>query len=553
MNIPIPPSQGKTIYDYGFDGGLNRAIPDNSTGVVYDAVGDSVNAAQVLQGGNLTLKTLSIGGLTRQVAPGDDLQAAIDAVSREGGGTVQLLAATYKLTSNIYLRTGVTLNGAGRQITILDFQNYAYGIRAEGLHPYSDGTIAVNDGGTTVTGTLTTFTGDMVGRSIQINGATYDVVTFTGATSIEIYPAYYGPNITDNVYTVFEPVSTPGISNLQIINSAAAAVQVDYSNEFSMTHVWIFDCDTAVAGTVCEFFYILDVLVLGVAHGVALENIGALVLDNTSVIYVTAGDAVSLFRVFNSIVHNFEFSDALTDGLDMSECSNIGIENGTITRNGDNGIEMDGDSTVAINQVTCEGNTDRGLFAEAVSGLTISQCDFSNNLVYGVDLDSVARDVVVSGNTFSGNGTAPINDASVGAVILNNTGVPDNEGKLHYRLKNTSGGAIPQGAVVVRQAVAAGDESTTTTTNGLNTVLGVAAEDIASATYGRHQTLGKSTVVLVNNSLASISIGDFLSTYSHAYYAKKASAGETAFAFALSTPTTSTAQITALLISPRML
>ena len=106
MNIPLDQSSSD-IYDLGFDRGLNREIPDNSTGVVYDTIENATNAASVLSGGNLNLKTLTIGGLTRQVAPGDDIQAAIDAVNREGGGTVQLLAKTYNPTFDINLKSNV--------------------------------------------------------------------------------------------------------------------------------------------------------------------------------------------------------------------------------------------------------------------------------------------------------------------------------------------------------------------------------------------------------------------------------------------------------------
>jgi len=121
------------IYSFGFRKSLNREIPDESTGVVYDYLGDSLNVAQLLSGGDLTLKSLSIGGLVKQVAPGDDIQAAINAIAREGGGTIQLLAKTYIITNNIVLKSGVAIVGAGRDQTILDFEGRGFGIIVSGI------------------------------------------------------------------------------------------------------------------------------------------------------------------------------------------------------------------------------------------------------------------------------------------------------------------------------------------------------------------------------------------------------------------------------------
>ena len=129
------------LQDFGFDKLLNKPIDSNSTGVVYDTVDNALNTGSILQGGNLTLKTLSIGGLVRQVAPGDDIQAAIDAVNREGGGTVQLLAKTYTLTANINMKSNVVLMGVGRDVTILEFNGSSLGVLVTGT---SQGTYISN-------------------------------------------------------------------------------------------------------------------------------------------------------------------------------------------------------------------------------------------------------------------------------------------------------------------------------------------------------------------------------------------------------------------------
>src|SRR3990167_1127523 len=143
-DIPLQKPSEPDIYSYGYDPSLNREIKDVSTGVVYDT-SNSVNTGSVLSGGNLTLKTLSIGGLVKQVAPGDDIQAAIDAVNREGGGTVQLLAKTYTLTSDINMKSNVALVGAGIDVTILDFADSSSTLKLVGTSLVIKNNIVLKD------------------------------------------------------------------------------------------------------------------------------------------------------------------------------------------------------------------------------------------------------------------------------------------------------------------------------------------------------------------------------------------------------------------------
>ena len=123
-----------------------------------------------------------------------------------------------------------------------------------------------------------------------------------------------------------------------------------------------------------------------------------------------------------------------------------------------------------------------------------------------------------------------------------------------YTLKNTSGAVIPAGSVVILKSVATGDEMTTTTVNGDNKVIGMALVATTSDRPAGVLINGHTTAkLLVSNGTSSILIGDWLSTYSHAYYAKKAVTGDTVFAMSLSSPTTSTAAINALLVNPRLI
>lgn len=125
--------------------------------------------------------------------------------------------------------------------------------------------------------------------------------------------------------------------------------------------------------------------------------------------------------------------------------------------------------------------------------------------------------------------------------------------RVVVRMKNTSGGSLAAGDVVIIKSVAAGDEVTTTTTAGDSKVFGMAIEAISNDAYGRILTKGFTTALKVDGT-DDIAIGDFLSAFTTAKIAQKVADGETAFAIALEAYTTndSSGVIDAVLIEPRI-
>jgi len=100
------------------------------------------------------------------------------------------------------------------------------------------------------------------------------------------------------------------------------------------------------------------------------------------------------------------------------------------------------------------------------------------------------------------------------------------------RMLNTSGAGVDAGDVVVRKAVAAGNEFTTTTTASDNSVIGIALETIANNAYGYILVKGK-TVSLKVDGTTDIAVGDYLTTFTTAKIAQKGAAGNIVFARAL--------------------
>lgn len=136
--------------------------------------------------------------------------------------------------------------------------------------------------------------------------------------------------------------------------------------------------------------------------------------------------------------------------------------------------------------------------------------------------------------------------------VKNNIGLDITDDCVLVKVKNTSGGALVAGDVVILKAVAAGNEITTTVNQGDDKVFGMVAEGIADNASGKVLITGK-TVVLKVDGTADIAIGDLLGTFTAAKIAMQAQAGDMAFAIALEVyaANDSNGVIDALLIKPR--
>lgn len=161
---------------------------------------------------------------------------------------------------------------------------------------------------------------------------------------------------------------------------------------------------------------------------------------------------------------------------------------------------------------------------------------------------------IIAANTFSGALSCSIQVESATGQIFGNQTDDANLGNLERKVatyKNTSGGPLVTGDVVVLKRVAAGNECITTTTTGDSLVLGVVAEAIANNAAGPIQTLGKTRLKV--NGTRDIAIGDFLSCCMMPKIAQKAAPGHTAFAIALEAYTAddSNGAINAVLVTPR--
>ncbi len=148
-----------------------------------------------------------------------------------------------------------------------------------------------------------------------------------------------------------------------------------------------------------------------------------------------------------------------------------------------------------------------------------------------ISLAATASHCLVTGNNLSLS-TNKVVDAGDVNAISGNYGMSQGMDKVYQDMKNTSGGPLVAGDVVVWKAVAAGDEFTTTVNLGDDNIYGMLAEDCANNAYAHVQVLGQTSVLKVNGTV-NIGIGDMLSSNNSAGIARKAVGGHMVFAKAL--------------------
>lgn len=275
---------------------------------------------------------------------------------------------------------------------------------------------------------------------------------------------------------------------------------------------------------------------------------------------------------------NYIYSSGASAGTGTAVKTGEGLFTGNHVLNGNYGIEVAGGSVISGNRVTGSGQGSRIYISSGDATVTGNYVKGSGTSSGNIGINVTSSTATVSGNTistvydaivvasgatdnaiFSNNvvssiGNKAINDSGTRTRMEANTGLKfDATMTARYeQMKNTSGVSLAAGDLVIRKAVAAGNEVTTTTTAGDANVYGIAVETIANNATGNIQVFGKTTVLKANGT-TDIAIGDYLTAYTTAGIAAKATTGDTAFAIALEVYTAddSSGVLDALLITPR--
>lgn len=360
--------------------------------------------------------------------PGQDIQAALDAVLKLGGGTVSLQPGTYMPRKDLYIGSGVVLEGAGFANTFIDFDGGAYSVHVEGENAYSTGTVTTVKSSTTITGSGTAWTDEMVDRVILVDGNYYYVVSVASATSLTVDVGIATEGASGLAYVIADFNTGTRIENLTITNSSVNLLETRYAIIVTLTLV---DLSGGVIGwNVQDTFspQFINCNAYNGQTGIKLTNCYFYTFT-TWFVFNCSSHGVILDTGGNSTFTDFSVSNCGGVGIHMTDTTWLAMLSATIDSHGSHGIEqVSGCSSIGYNNVTFDGNTGDGLKLTATSDkVLITQNEFSDNGGYGINIANANCDNnIILGNIFENNTTAAATDSGTGTVIRSNSGLIDN-------------------------------------------------------------------------------------------------------------------------------
>lgn len=423
-----------------------------------------------------------------------EYQKALDALNTIGGGTLIFKTGTHIL-NNITLESysNVNLIGEGVGSTILDFGLTSGGINFKGIV-----------GSIKRRARISNF---KLINSNNAAGLDIDYVVFFTIDNVEVETCnFIGIRIQHSQDFLIDNVTSDsnGTVGFQVLGDATNSFptrRFSFRNCLSTGNdggAGGFEFNNSVGSGLSSFTLIGCRSDFNVGDGFDFTNSAAN--------YLFEGTIIGCLAVSNTV-----------NGFDVnSSASGLRLIGNYATSNNGDGFEVDSlDSTLI-------GNYSTSAVTGAVSyDINVTTTNVRNTLIGNTADSGATLDPSTEFSLDQGIATAFLN---VGQGTRNIRDI--------VRMKNTSGGQLVLGDVVTRKAVATGDEVTTTTTGGDDLVFGVALATIENNEWGSFQVLGLNTSVKVNGT-TDIAIGDFLSTFTTAKIAKKASAGDAVFAIAL--------------------
>lgn len=388
--------------------------------------------------------SLEVGGLWISIGPTDDIQAAINTVSENGGGKVTLTAGTYMLTAHLTLPSNCTLEGNGA--AIIDFGSAAHQIQIVGDTAYKTGTVSISSGGTAVTGAGTTFTSGMVGQSILLQEIFYTVSAFIDATHITISSAYLGTDLSASYYVICNAIGNINLNNVTVQNSTLAGIKLQYTNFTTFNGVTVQYCANGIDGDDSIGNTMLNSGIVSCTVGMTLDyfHFGAVFNFNL----LLCGPAF-ITNCRNIGWEDFSISNSTGNGFTLTNMFNWAFVDFTIQHCAGHGIEMAGGCNQ--NQITAGGiiyNTGDGIKLTATNrSNVVSNCSLFNNTGYGINVAAASNNKnAFTSNSLDGNSQGEGQNLGVGTVFQGNTGLKDFSS---IELLNSSGGSRAAGECVI--------------------------------------------------------------------------------------------------------
>ncbi len=394
----------------------------------------------------------------RLITPDQDMQAIITRFSELGENSFQLSRGTFNLSANLVIPSNVNITGAGSgdNGTIIDFGGGAYQIQCIGTNVYTDGTVTINTGDTTVIGTDTVWTPDMIGRRIFLStpfGLSWYIISdVTDETTFTIDTPFRGDNLVDSTYVICNPNTSVLLQSFTVQNSSTDLIKIQYANSPLMNDITAFNGGGAgiVADTIVNYLsdnftidtcvkghYVSNTYPLTITTPISSNITGGNGYDFNNCINFTfqnfsadtiVGIGANLVNSSNLALTDFSVNATTEDGIAFDNTPNASIIDFSISNTGGNGITLTG--SLVGNQIT-EGLIDtiggNGIdLSDGVETAILTTMQIINCTGYGVNVDdNMCVDNILCDCVLRDNGTN-VNDSGTDTLIRSNIGINDN-------------------------------------------------------------------------------------------------------------------------------
>lgn len=358
------------------------------------------------------------------IQPTDDIQNYLDILDDNGGGILNFNPTdTFNVSNNITLYDNVTINGNGATI---DFGGGVYKVSAQGSDAYSTGTLAVNFGSGSVTGTGTTWTSAMVGRSILIGDYWYEITARASNTAITISPVFMAPNVSGVSYVIASTLDNIAIKNISLTNSSTYLLDFRYVNGLVIDSLTAYSASQGINGFDSANIQWVNSVIDDCTTGMVLNNVPFCTLNNWSITNITGGAGLELTGISNTSLGIASIQAITGVGMKLTNCFNLGMVNYSIIECTSHGIEfVSGNSDMDMNLGyinTCGGD---GVKLTATSNsITLTSNSIQDCTGYGINIANAncENNILISDTT--GNNTAgALNDLGTGTLksaLVNN-------------------------------------------------------------------------------------------------------------------------------------
>lgn len=377
---------------------------------------NTVGVNALLQGG--VARTDTSNGKVATVNSGEKIQVAIENVKKAGGGTVILLPGTYKLDANLLIPSGVTLEGASRDGVLIDC-NGSYRVGIEGGDAYSTGTVSIALGDTTVVGSGTTWTDEMVGRYIYLDGFYYEITARNSNTSITIADAYFGTDLSGYAYVLATVNFNATVRRVTIFNSNTQGLNVNYAFEPNIDDVIVYECTTGIQiyNTVYPKVYTTSS-----ENGVNLYmyRVAGFKVDFSGFDFSTVGVGVYMEECQDATFFDTSVQGNTGSGIQLYDCSGVSFLSNSVVGNGNYGLYIEESEDNHFFGVDCENNTSDGIrFVSNSSRNSITSSSINGNGGWGIRiLDTNCLSNYIIAPSFFENVSGTIDDGGTDTVII---------------------------------------------------------------------------------------------------------------------------------------